>query len=154
MQSANSRVWIYQCNRPFTAKEQVEIELQLTQFAKDWVSHSHQLVANAEILHNQFIVLSVDESMIGASGCSVDSSVRFLKQLETTYQISLFDRLNFTYLKNEKVITVDNGTFVEQYKNGEINDETLVFDTLVNTKQNLDNAFIKPLKESWHKRMV
>ncbi len=149
-----SRVWIYQSNRPFAEKEQELIENQLVSFVKEWSSHSRQLAASGEILHNRFVVLSVDESLAGASGCSVDSSVRFLKELEQTFQINLFDRFIFSYMNQNEVRSVDSGTFAALYKNGEINDETLVFDTLINTKQDLETGFLKPLKESWHRRML
>ena len=37
---------------------------------------------------------------------------------------------------------------------GQINDHTLVFDTLVESKAAFDAGWLKPLSESWHARLV
>ncbi len=152
--SETSRIWIYQSNRPFTKEELPLVKAQLDQFAKHWVSHNNQLTAVAEILHDRFIVLLVDESRAGASGCSIDSSVRFLKSLQAQFDVDLFDRMRFSYQQGEVVKTVSREAFADLYARGEIDDETLVFDTLVNSKKAFDEGWVKPLKDSWHSRMV
>jgi hypothetical protein len=96
----------------------------------------------------------VDESNADASGCSIDKSVYFLKNLQAKYSRDLFDRMHFSFKKGEEVITLDRNSFAQAYREGEINDETLVFDTLVKNKGELDRSWTKPLKDSWHKRMV
>jgi len=69
---ANSRVWVYQSNRAFTDNEVEKINEQLTLFVDKWVSHNQALKAYGAVYHNQFVVLMVDESQAGASGCSID----------------------------------------------------------------------------------
>ncbi|MEZ4956316.1 MAG: hypothetical protein R2825_22350 [Saprospiraceae bacterium] len=54
----------------------------------------------------------------------------------------------------EEVKTATSEEFAMLYKMGEINDETLVFDNLVKTKGELEEKWLKPLNESWHKRFV
>ena len=149
-----TRVWIYQRNRTFTKVELPEIQIKIQQFAKAWVSHSNQLQAAAQIRHDRFVILMVDESQAGASGCSIDSSVRFMQQLGQEYKVDFFNRMLFAYQKGEEVYSVDRMKFAALYKSGEINDATLVFDTLVNNKGDLDTKWLKPLSESWHRRMV
>jgi len=60
----------------------------------------------------------------------------------------------FSYFDGEEVWSVDRETFQELYRQGRIDDDTPVFDTLVESKAQFDGAFTKPLGESWHKRMV
>lgn len=110
--------------------------------------------AGAAILHERFVVLGVDESRAGASGCSIDSSVNYLKKLGAQYQRDLFDRMRFSYELDGQVFTVSREEFVTLYQNGDINDETIVFDPLVKTVAELQTNFRKPLKESWHVRFV
>ncbi|HMN90354.1 MAG TPA: hypothetical protein PKD70_07905 [Saprospiraceae bacterium] len=150
----STRVWIYQSNQPFAAKDTTDIRQAVQTFAQQWVSHNRQLRAHADILHDRFIVLMVDESQAGASGCSIDKSVYFLKDLQAQYDVDLFDRMQFSYLDGEVVQTVSKDAFRMLYLEGKINDETPVFDTLVNNKGDFDAYFIKPLKKSWHKRMI
>ena len=149
-----SRVWIYQSNEPFSGDDLPLIKAKLQNFAQQWVSHSRALRASADVFHNRFVVLAVDESQAGASGCSIDSSVRFLQQLQAEHGVDLFDRMSFSFEKNGEVHTVSRSQFQELFQNGEIDDQTTVFDTLVKTKGEFDSQFRKPLGESWHKRMV
>ncbi|MEM9885683.1 MAG: hypothetical protein AAF849_07315 [Bacteroidota bacterium] len=150
----NSRVWIYQSDRAFTASELPQVRQYLQQFAQRWVSHNRDLHAYADVFHNQFIVLMVDESHAGASGCSIDASVHFLQQLQAEFGVYLFDRMTFAYQDEAGVKTAKRDEFKTLYQAGKIEDDTLVFDNLVNTKAQFQAAWVKPLKESWHKRMV
>jgi hypothetical protein len=152
--SKNTRVWIYQSNQPFAAKDIANIQQQIQDFAQAWISHNRHLRAHAEVLHHRFIVLMVDESQAGASGCSIDASVHFLKNLQAEYGVDLFDRMRFSYLDGKEVKTVSKDEFKKLYDEGKINDATPVFDTLVNNKHDFDSNFIKPLQQSWHKRFV
>jgi len=149
-----TRVWIYQSNRPLTEEEVKLVKPNIQNFATKWISHSRDLRAFADILHNQFIVLMVDESQAGASGCSIDSSVHYLQSLQRELGIDLFDRMNFAWKSNDTVKTANRDEFARLYQAGEVTDETLVFDNLVNTKASFEAKWIKPLKESWHTRMV
>lgn len=149
-----TRVWIYQSKRPFSQTETPQVKSEIQQFAQGWVSHNRQLRAHADVLHNQFLVLMVDESMADASGCSIDKSVHFMKQLGQAYNTDLFDRMTFAWKDGEEVKTASSDDFAMLYQNGEINDETLVFDNLVKTKGELEEKWLKPLNESWHRRFV
>lgn len=153
--SPQSRVWIYQSNRPLSEEQSQEIEKAANDFAWRWVSHHQQLHAAATFLHHRFLVLMVDESRAGASGCSIDSSVAFVKQLQAEYGVDFFDRMSFSYQDEDGAVhTISRAAFAEAYQTGQITDDTLVFDTLVKNKAELDQALLKPLRESWHARMV
>ncbi len=149
-----TRVWIYQSNRAFTPIEVEQMTAQINQFTDQWVSHNRALRTFGKLYHQQFVVLMVDESQAGASGCSIDSSVKFVKGLEGQYAVDFFDRLNFAYQEGEKVKTAAKEEFAQLYKNGVINDETVVFDNLVKSKGDFDLAWQKKLGDSWHKRFV
>ena len=151
---STSRVWIYQSNKPFPEQDWSLINTRVQEFAETWVSHNRQLNAQGSLMYGQFIVLMVDENQADASGCSIDKSVYFLKQLQAEYKVDLFDRMAFTYKDGNTVKTADRDTFSKLYKEGIIDDETLVFDNLVATKGDFDESWVKPLGNSWHKRMV
>jgi hypothetical protein len=150
----DAKVWVYQSNRPFTDDELKVLEQEIASFADEWVSHNVKLRAFGAVYLKQFIVLMVDESQAGASGCSIDRSVYFLKLVERNFGVELFDRMSFAYRLGDEVRTASREEFARLYQSGIINDETLVFDNLVNTKEAFDHAWIKPLSESWHKRLV
>lgn len=150
----STRVWIYLSDRPVPADSQDLLREQLANFAHNWVSHNRQLRAYADLLHERFVVLMVDESQAGASGCSIDKSVAFLKYLEETYRLRLFDRMLFAYRQGDEIRVASRDEFARLYADGQIDDNTLVFDNLVHNKADFDRAWLKPLKDSWHARMV
>jgi hypothetical protein len=149
-----ARVWVYQSSRPLASEEISAVEQALGVFVRQWTSHNTRLHAAGEVRHARFIILAVDESQSGASGCSIDKSVAFMKSLQASLGIDLFDRMCFTYLEGEEVRSASRESFAASFARGEINDSTLVFDTLVDTAGKLEKAFIKPLGESWHKRLI
>lgn len=152
---ATARVWIYQADEPFAAEDVSAIQEEIQQFAQAWISHNRQLRASGELLHERFVVLIVDESQADASGCSIDKSVGFLKALGAKYKRDLFDRMRFTYeTSSGDLETVDKDTFQTRYQKGIIDDQTPVFDPLVNTVGALQSQFRKPLSDSWHRRFV
>jgi len=150
----NTRVWIYQSNRALTNDEVEAVQGSLNDFTTQWVSHNRQLRAYGDVLYQHFIVLMVDESNAGASGCSIDSSVHYVQDLQRQLGVDFFDRMVFAWKENEEVKIAQRDEFARLYKEGKINDDTLVFDNLVNTKSDFESQWVKPLKSSWHTRMV
>ncbi len=153
--SSNSKVWVYQSNKPFSEAEAAQVKAKIVDFVQRWVSHNNQLKAYGDLFNDRFIVLMVDESAAGASGCSIDESVRFVQGIEKIYNTDMFDRLNFTYRAAEgNIKAAHKEEFVELYKMGIITDETVVFNTLVSTKAEFESNFETKLSASWHKMFV
>lgn len=146
----HSRVWVYQSNREFTSDEAEKIKAALDNFTSGWAAHGNQLVAGAELRYRRFILLAVDEAKAGASGCSIDSSVRFIKGLEQEYHIDLMDRMLFATREAEMVKVYNRAAFEDAIEKGRITGETHVFNNLVKDKGELDAAWEIPLSQSWH----
>lgn len=150
--SENSRVWIYQANRPFSELEKGRIEQILSDFVSGWDAHGHKLASKHEIRHDRFVILMVDESITAASGCSIDKSSNIIRQIEQEFGVNLFDRFNMAYRKGDKVISCSRIEFEDLLRRGEINEDTVVFNNTVQTKKELDSSWEVPFKESWHSR--
>lgn len=151
--SPASKVWIYQANRELSEQEIAQLQPQLNQFASSWTAHNQQLKAAAQIVYNRFIVLVVDESLASASGCSIDKSVRFMKDVEQEFGINLFDRFNTAYLDDSQIRSVSREELEALLRTGKINGETIVFNNLVNNLQDFETKWQVPLKNSWHARV-
>jgi hypothetical protein len=151
--SPASKIWIYQSNRELNETEITKLQPQLNQFASSWTAHNQQLKAAAQIAFNRFIILLVDESAAGASGCSIDKSVHFMKTVEQEFDINLFDRFNTAYFDEDQVKSASREEFEELLKTGKVNQETIVFNNLVNNLHDLQTRWQVPLKESWHARV-
>jgi len=150
----NARIWIYQ-NQGEIADDKVDaIRNDLNDFVEGWSAHQQPLAAFADVIYQRFIVLLVDEKLNMASGCSIDTSVNFVRSLESKYELDLFDRFTFSYQKDGMVHTLPKVRFAELYKSGEIDEETMVFDNLIRTKSEFENTWRKPLGITWMKRFV
>jgi hypothetical protein len=148
--SENSRVWVYQSDRKLTDNEVLQIKVLLDNFTTGWTAHNNQLKAKAEIRYNRFLILVVDESQAGASGCSIDKSVNFMKQLQDQFNINLFDRFNLAYRNEEEILSAGRDDFEALLKNGKIGTETIVFNNLVQNLADLQTKWEVPFKNSWH----
>lgn len=147
--SPESRVWIYQSSRPFSDDEIAAINQASVQFTTQWTAHNKQLKAWGGIVEDRILVLMVDESAEGASGCSIDSSVHFVQQLGQAYGTDFFNRLLVTYRTPNGWETDGVTELEEKYGKGEVHDDALVINTLVSNKAELDTRFEIPLRESW-----
>ena len=150
----HSRVWIYQSSRALSDKEVKEIKEYGRNFIKNWAAHGKELNAAFEVFYNRFIVLFADESQVKASGCSIDASVHFIKDIQNAYQLDLFDRLNITYKVNGKIDALRMNDFQTALSKGQLTEDTIVFNNLVETKGAFDAGWEVPIKDSWHSRML
>jgi hypothetical protein len=150
----NSRVWIYQSEREFNQKEIEIISAKAEEFINSWTRHGDNLKGSFTIKYNQFLVLAVDENFNTVSGCSIDSSVRFVQQLEKELQLDLMNKMNITFKDNETINLVKLSDFQQFAKDKKISLETIVFNNMVNTKEDFENKWEIPAKQSWHKRFL
>ena len=148
--SENSRVWVYQSDKKLSDSEVREIQAQLDDFATRWTAHNSQLKAKGEVRYNRFLILIVDESQAGASGCSIDKSVHFIKHLEQQFHINLLDRFNLAYREGSEVLSAPRHDFEELLKQGNINSNTIVFNNMVQNLKELETKWEVPFKDSWH----
>ena len=98
----DSRVWIYQSNRLFSVSEALQVEEMINQFIHNWLSHGVPVKGTAHLFFGQFIVLVADETATGVSGCSTDSSVRLVKEVEKTFGVNMFDRTTLAFAVRDK----------------------------------------------------
>lgn len=155
----DSRVWIYQCNRLFTLNEALEIEDLLKEFTANWKSHGTPVKGDGHLFFGQFIVLQADESATGVSGCSTDSSVRLIKDMEQRFAVHMFDRTTLAFLikdKSDPSMTPDYriqllplSQFQYAVENGFINGDTIYFNNLVQTKEELETNWMIAVNDSW-----
>lgn len=145
----NSRVWIYQSSRIFSMNEAFEIEPMLANFVADWKTHGTPVKGYANLFFGQFIVIMADETAAGVSGCSTDSSVRLIKEIEQRFRVDMFNRQNLAFFLKDKVELLPLAHLNHAIDNGFIKPETLYFNNLVATKQELETKWIVPANNSW-----
>ncbi|HSZ86952.1 MAG TPA: hypothetical protein VK787_13045 [Puia sp.] len=147
--AADSRVWIYQSNRLFTMSEVLQVEDLLNEFVKEWNSHGTSVKGFATAFFGQFIILMADETASGVSGCSTDSSVRLIKEIEKRFSVNLFDRQLLAFVIKDKIQLLPLSQLNYAVENNFIDEETLYFNNIVPNKNELENNWIIPVKQSW-----
>lgn len=145
----SSRVWIYQANRRLSMSEALNLEDVLNSFVAGWKSHGDEVKGFGTLLFGQFIILMADEKATGVSGCSTDSSVRLIKEIEKGFGISLFDRTALAFLVKENIQVLPMAQLSYAVENGFINEDTIYFNNTVQTKSELENNWMIPVKNSW-----
>ena len=147
--SPDSRVWVYQSSRLFTLKEALEIEVMLHHFTLQWKSHGVAVKGAGFLFFGQFIILMADERVSGISGCSTDSSVRLIKEVEQQFKVTMFDRNTLAFVLKDKVELLPLMELQYAIDNKFINAETLYFNNLVQNKEELKKNWIIPIRDSW-----
>ncbi|HIF15495.1 MAG TPA: ABC transporter ATPase [Bacteroidetes bacterium] len=150
---SSAKVWIYQSDRIIKADEKENIKKALSGFLNNWDSHQSPLKCYGDIWYDIFIIIMVDENLNNASGCSIDKSVHFIKEVEKEMGLSLMDRMIFAYKEKEDIKLVSRSDFQNGINKGDINENTRVFNNLVITKAEFELKWEVPLKESWHKQL-
>jgi len=148
----DSKIWIYQSNRKFSDEEMTEIEGDLKTFVENWAAHGTSLEASYLLKYNRFIILAVNQEVQQATGCSIDSSVAFIQNLEQKYQVDLLDKMNVTFKNGEHIAHKSLIDFKRMAKEKAVTGNTIVFNNLVNTIEEFNENWEVPADESWHSR--
>ena len=149
-----SKIWIYQSDRMFNENESKEIKNITEHFMKSWKSHGDQVKGFSGLYFDMFIVFMADESSVSVGGCSTDSSVRVIKEIENKFNLNLFNRELLTFQENEKRIQIPLHNLENALENKLITEDTLYFNNTILTKQEFETKWIIPLKNSWLSRFI
>jgi len=144
-----SKLWIYQSNRTFRMGELFEIEPLLETFVDNWKSHGANVKGFATALYGQFIIMMADETIATVGGCSTDSSVRVIKEIEKMTGVQMFNRELLAFLVKDRVQTIPLTQVGYALENGLLQKDTLYFNNLVSNKTAMEKDWLQPIGESW-----
>jgi hypothetical protein len=149
----NARVWIYQADRNLTPEELITVKTRLEDFIEQWTSHGQKMQASADIFLGRIVVIAADETQAMASGCGIDKSVHFMKELQSGMGTDFFQRTVIPYRLGDQLLEAPIHQFWAMRKAGKIDDNTLVIDNTVKTLTDLRTRWEIPFKDSWHAEM-
>jgi hypothetical protein len=151
---AQARAWVYKAPRNLGQAEQKMIREKGLEFTSTWAAHGAPLDAAVEVLFDRFVVIAVDEEQARASGCSIDKSVGFIKQLEYDLNLMLTDRMIVVFEQEGRIMSCRLQELPDLIKDGTITDSTIVYDDLVPTIGEMRERFRVPLKSTWLQRYL
>lgn len=149
-----ARVWIYQANRTLNSNEMATATEMLQTFCESWAAHGSGLQTSFRIDHKRFLILAVDEQSGGASGCSIDSSVRVVKELGVRLGLDFLDRSEIAFWEDDRVITYPITQIKNLFTEGRLNTQTQTFNTLATTLGEWNNTPLQYVADSWLKRYL
>jgi hypothetical protein len=151
--SNDAKVWIYPSSRKFYPTEIEEIEEKIKTFVENWKSDDETFKVSYQFLYNRFIIL-VAEDDVALTNLDIDASVTFILQLQETYKVELLDKMNACFKQGEYVQYKELKDFKKLLKNKSVTGKTIIFDNLVNNKEDLENYWELTIEDSWYNRYL
>ncbi len=100
------------------------------------------------------LVIAVDETQALASGCGIDKSVKFVREMGDLLGIDFFQRTQVLYKDNNaKLNEKPIHEFWAMRKAGLIDDNTIIIDNTIKTMADLKSSWEVPFSKSWHAEM-
>ncbi len=151
--SDDARVFIYPCNRKFYPQEIEGLSQKITDFITNWKSDDEDFKVAYQFLYNRFIIFLIEENS-KLTNKDIDTQVSFILNLQNEYEVELLDKMNVCFKQGEFVQYKDVKEFKKLIKSRSVNDKTIVFDNLIQTKYELENFWEVPIIESWYNRFL
>ena len=152
--SEDAKVWVYPSSRKFYPNEIIEVEEKVKDFLKSWKSEDENFKASYKLLHNRFIVLIADSENVTLTNTDIDTSVSFILELQEAYKVELLDRMNVCFKQGEFVQYKELKDFKKLVKNRAVTAKTIVFDNLINNKEDFENYWEITIEDSWYNRYL
>lgn len=151
--SPASRLWIFQSDKVFNSRQRDILFEALSAFTQTWLAHGNPMKASFQLPYDHFILLAADEGYTAASGCSIDGSVRVLKEISAQTGLDLLNRKNVAFKQNDSVELLPMSGLKAGLEQGRWNKDTLTFNNLITTKAEL-SEWILPAERTWLKRYL
>ena len=151
----SSRVWVFGADGELDISATDLLLREVDRFLAQWHAHGSPLTSARGWRDGRFLIIAVDQSTAGASGCSIDGLYRNLKALEPRLGANMVTSgLIFYRDDKERVQSVDRERFTVLGGEGKIGPNTRVFDPTVTTLGELRARFELNAEDSWHSRLL
>ncbi|MBC8086725.1 MAG: hypothetical protein H7Z40_05630 [Phycisphaerae bacterium] len=153
--SPDARAWVFGSSMPLTDSSRKQLLSAVDEHLSQWRAHGVPLVCSREFRDDRFLVVAVDESATGASGCSIDGLFRTLQALQSSLGTTLVGGGPLFYRNAAGAVAcVDRAGFVDGVALGTITGDTPVFDLTINNVHAWHTSFEKSAEHSWHARLL
>ncbi|MDQ6829390.1 MAG: hypothetical protein M3081_11035 [Gemmatimonadota bacterium] len=150
-----ARVWVFGSDAPVVGQQAERLLSATDDFLEQWAAHGAPLTCARAWRDDRFLVIAVDESNAGASGCSIDGLFRVLGGLESEIGASLRGSGKVFYRDASGVVaSAPRAEFKRLAAAGEIGEDSIVFDTSVTSLADYTSRFESPAGRSWHAQLL
>ena len=151
----SSRVWVFGSEAPLTEAGSEALLAGVDGYLADWKAHGAPLTVAREWRDGRFLVVGVDQSSAGATGCSIDGLFRVLQGLESSAGASLVGGGRVFYRDDHAAVqSVARAEVAALASKGTITKDTVVFDTSLTDLGAFRTGFERRAKETWVKELL
>jgi hypothetical protein len=150
----HARFWMFTSNRFLTQEEIVSLNNELSLFIQKWTAHKQDLNASFSLIDDAILVVGVDESQTGASGCSIDSMTKEITRLAQQMNIDWLNRFSIIIKSSEGNSAINANELKQLFSDGKINELTLVSNSLLSNFGEVKTHLYKPIKDTWMNRYL
>lgn len=152
----DARLWCFGASRATDASETDHLMNAMRAFAAEWTAHRRDLQAGFDWLHERFLLIGVDESNAGASGCSIDALSGHLRSLGTEIGLDLLDSMPVWFRDpSGHIHMVSRSAFGDLARQGEVSPHTPVFDLTLSRLGDLRSGGLEtPAGTAWHRSLL
>lgn len=149
-----AKVWVYPASRKFYKNEVEEVEEKIKNFLTSWKEGDTNFKASYRFLYDRFVIILAEDLDGKLTNQDLDQVVGFILQLQSEYELELLDRMNVCFKQGEFVQYKEIKEFKKLIKNKSVSNKTVVFDNLIQTKEELEHFWEVPITESWYNRFL
>lgn len=150
----NAKVWIYQSDSNLSSTDVELIEKEVKFFLNNWSSHNKEIESSYEIRYNRFLIIGLNENINSASGCSIDKSVNFIKNLQSILKVNFLNRLNVAYKIGNEINSISLIEFQNMIRENKLSKDSIVYNNMIDTKKLYLNSWETTIENSWHKKFL
>lgn len=151
----DARLWVFAASDRLTGERANQLLAAVDESLANWKAHGEPLTCAREWNNDRFLAIGVDQSTAGASGCSIDALFRVLQDLQGSLGTSLVGGGRVFYQdKNGEVKLSSRAEFAAKGTAGEVDADTIVYDTSVTTAEGYKTVFQRRAGDSWHKDLL
>jgi hypothetical protein len=147
-----SRVWVFGSDKALP-EEKADVLLKgVDEHLESWKAHGAPLTVGRQWRDDRFVVVAVDQSTAGASGCSIDGLFRVLQSLERETGANLVGGGRVFYRDHHgQVQCAARADINALIADGSITRDSVVFDTTLTDLGTFRACFETCAKDSWVK---
>ena len=150
----HARFWMFTSNRFLTQEEILSLNNELSLFIQKWTAHKQDLNASFSLIDDAILVVGVDESQTGASGCSIDSMTKEITRLAQQMNIDWLNRFSIIVKSSEGNSAINANELKQLFSEGKIDEHTLVSNSLLSSFGEVKTHLYLPVKDTWMNRYL
>lgn len=147
----DAKIFLYPSSKKFYTELLTQIQDKVQEFTEQW-STSNNIDVGFKVEHQRFIIIGINPNQAITTSI-IDELVSFIFKLQSEHEIELLDKLNVCFKQGEFVQYKEVKEFKKLIKNKSVNKNTLVFNNLINTKEELESDWELPAEDTWYSRM-